>query len=186
MDYALRAKSIRNKPEVNQRMTRNGLLKEYIAEIERLKHDLLAAREKNGIFFSEESWNELNAEQELRQTELQEAKRQIEIVEGQLRAVREEFEQSIGLLMKRDEELKVTKSKLERTTAALNHTEGQLSETRAALDDEVVVCQAHKNAEVRLNSVAEGLKNIAAESLRDISGLFRKLGLYEPTFLIAS
>lgn len=175
LDYALRAKSIRNKPEVNQRMTRNGLLKEYIAEIERLKNDLIAAREKNGIFFSEESWNQLNAEQELRQTELQEAKKQIEIVESQMRAVREEFEQSIGLLMKRDEELKVTKGKLEKTTVALNQTEEQLLETKVALDEEVVVRQAHEDTETRLNLVAEELKNIAAESLRDIGGLFKKL-----------
>lgn len=177
LDYALRAKSIRNKPEVNQRMTRNGLLKEYIAEIERLKNDLLAAREKNGIFFSEESWNQLSAEQELRQTELQEAKKQIEIVESQMRAVREEFEQSIGLLMKRDEELKDTKGKLEKTKATLVQTEGQLRETKVALDEEVVVRQAHQDTESQLNIVAEELKNVAAESLRDIGGLFQKLGM---------
>jgi kinesin family member 11 len=112
LDYAFRAKSIHNKPEVNQRMTRNALLKEYVAEIERLKADVLAAREKNGIFFSEETWNQLSAEQELRQTEMEEAKKQVEIVECQLRSVREEFEQSIALLMKRDGELKVTKERL--------------------------------------------------------------------------
>lgn len=177
LDYALRAKSIRNKPEVNQRMTRNGLLKEYIGEIERLKNDLLAAREKNGIFFSEESWNQLSAEQELRQTELQEAKKQIEIVESQMRAVREEFEQSIGLLMKRDEELKETKGKLEKTKATLVQTEGQLRETKVALDEEVVVRQAHQDTESQLNIVAEELKDVAAESLRDIGGLFQKLGM---------
>src|SRR5437763_1927728 len=78
LDYAIRAKSIRNKPEVNQRMTRNALLKEYVAEIERLKADVLAAREKNGIFFSEETWNQLTVEQELRQTECEEARKQVE------------------------------------------------------------------------------------------------------------
>lgn len=176
LDYALRAKSIRNKPEVNQRMTRNGLLKEYIAEIERLKSDLLAAREKNGIFFSEESWNQLNAEQELRQTELQEAKKQIEIVESQMRAVREEFEQSIGLLMKRDDELKETKGELKKARVALDYTEGQLQETKIALDEEIVVRRAHQDTEVKLNLVAEDLKNVAAGSLRDIGGLFEKLG----------
>lgn len=178
LDYALRAKSIRNKPEVNQRMTRNGLLKEYIGEIERLKNDLLAAREKNGIFFSEESWNQLNAEQELRQTELQEAKKQIDIIESQMRAVREEFEQSVGLLMKRDEELKVTRGKLEKTTATLGHITGQLEETKVALDEEVVVRQAHQDTEEKLNRVAEELKNIAAESLHDIGELFKKLGMF--------
>src|ERR1700733_11462448 len=72
LDYAIRAKSIRNRPEINQRMTRNALLKEYVGEIERLKADLLAAREKNGIFFSEETWNQLSTEQEITKTEMEE------------------------------------------------------------------------------------------------------------------
>ncbi|EGF79223.1 hypothetical protein BATDEDRAFT_12340, partial [Batrachochytrium dendrobatidis JAM81] len=40
LDYAHRAKNIRNKPEINQRMTKKALLREYITEIERLKSDL--------------------------------------------------------------------------------------------------------------------------------------------------
>jgi kinesin family protein 11 len=157
-------------------MTRNSLLKEYIAEIERLKADLHAAREKSGIFLSEERWNQLNAEQELRQTEVLESKKQIQIIEGQMRAVREEFEQTIGLLMKRDEELKVTKGKLEKTEATLTRTEDELQETKVALNEEVIVRKAHQNTEENLNVVAEGLKGVAAEGVQDISGLFNKLG----------
>lgn len=41
LDYALRAKTIQNRPEVNQRMTKNILLGQYATEIERLKADLL-------------------------------------------------------------------------------------------------------------------------------------------------
>lgn len=37
LDYAIRAKTIRNKPEVNQRMTKGSLIKEYVSEIVRLK-----------------------------------------------------------------------------------------------------------------------------------------------------
>jgi kinesin family protein 11 len=176
LDYALRAKSIRNKPEVNQRMTRNGLLKEYIAEIEQLKADLLAAREKSGIFLTEERWNQISAEQELHRTELQEAQKQIGLIESQMRAVREEFEQSIGLLMKRDEELEETKGKLEYTEKTLNHTEGRLQETRTMLDEEIIVRTAHQDTESELNLVAKNLKDVATESLRDIGGLFEKLG----------
>ena len=95
LEYAIRAKSIRNRPEVNQRMTRNSLLKEYVAEIEQLKADVLAAREKNGIFFSEDTWNQMSIEHELTKTEMEEAKRQIEIVEGHLKGVREEYEESM-------------------------------------------------------------------------------------------
>ncbi len=41
LDYAYRAKNIRNKPVANQRVTKKALIKEYISEIERLKMDLL-------------------------------------------------------------------------------------------------------------------------------------------------
>jgi kinesin family protein 11 len=54
LDYAHRAKNIRNRPEVNQKMTKRALIKEYTVEIEKLKADLLATREKNGIFLSPE------------------------------------------------------------------------------------------------------------------------------------
>ncbi|EKM55573.1 uncharacterized protein PHACADRAFT_173717 [Phanerochaete carnosa HHB-10118-sp] len=175
LDYAIRAKSIKNKPEVNQRMTRNALLKEYVAEIERLKSDVLAAREKNGIFFSEERWMEMTAEQELRDTEMQEARKQVEIVESQLRNVREEFEQSMALLMRRDGELKETKEKLQKRETDLKATEGKLVAVKGALEEEVVVRQAYEENEAALDGVATGLKTVAHQSVDDLGRLFGKL-----------
>ncbi|OAX44667.1 kinesin-domain-containing protein [Rhizopogon vinicolor AM-OR11-026] len=182
LDYAIRAKSIRNKPEVNQRMTRNSLLKEYVAEIERLKADVLAAREKNGIFFSEETWNQLTTEQELKQTEMEEAKKQVEIVDSQLRSVREEFEQSIALLMKTDGELRVTKEKLKETEGELEIKDGQLKVVKGALEDEIVVRQAYQVNEGKLDGVAVGLKQVAAECIDDIGALFEKIQRKTKTF----
>lgn len=184
LDYAMRAKSIRNKPEVNQRMTRNALLKEYVVEIERLKADVLAAREKNGIFFSEETWNQLSAEQELRQTEMEEAKKQVEIVESQMRSVREEFEQSIALLMKRDKELGETKERLKETKGELVVNERALKFTKVALEEETVVRQTYQNNEEKLDGVAGGLKQVVVESIQDVGGLFDKIRKYSlPRFL---
>ncbi|KAJ6547610.1 P-loop containing nucleoside triphosphate hydrolase protein [Mycena capillaripes] len=175
LDYAMRAKSIRNKPELNQRMTRNSLLKEYVAEIERLKADVLAAREKNGIFFSEETWQQLSAEQEMRQTELDEAKKQVEIVEGQMRTVRDEFEQSIALLKKREGELKDMRDQLKETEDVLDRKNVELKLAQGALEEETVVRQAHQDTEGRLNGVALGLKVVVRESVKDVGGLFDKL-----------
>ena len=176
LDYALRAKSIRNKPELNQRMTRNALLKEYVAEIERLKSDLLAAREKNGIFFSEETWNQMATEQELKSTELEEAKKQVEIVENQIRAVREEFEQSIGLLKIRERELNETRDKLKGVEGVLQQKEKELTAVTGALEEEVVVRKAHCDTEATLDGVANGLKGVVERSIHDVSELFQKLG----------
>lgn len=176
LDYAIRAKSIRNKPELNQRTTRNSLLKDYVSEIERLKSDLVAAREKNGIFFSEETWTQMTLEQELRSTELEEAKKQVEIVETQMRGVREEFEQSIGLLKIRERELKDTKETLKDTEETLEQRETELVAVKGALEEEIVVRQAHQDTELALDQVASGLKKVAKSGVRDVEGLFQKLG----------
>lgn len=178
LDYAMHAKSIRNKPELNQRMTRSSLLKEYVAEIERLKADVLAARDKNGIFFSEETWNHISAEQELQKTELDEAQKQVEIVENQLRAVRDEFDQSIGLLKKRETELKDTRQQLQETEENLVQKTAELGAVKRAFEEEVVFRQAFQHSEHALDGVACGLKSIAAESIRDVGGLFDKLGAF--------
>ena len=44
LDYALRAKSIQNRPEVNMRMVKGALLSQYSSEIEGLKADLVVRR----------------------------------------------------------------------------------------------------------------------------------------------
>uniref|UniRef100_A0A8H7Y5S6 Kinesin motor domain-containing protein n=1 Tax=Psilocybe cubensis TaxID=181762 RepID=A0A8H7Y5S6_PSICU len=175
LDYALRAKSIRNKPEVNQRMTRNSLLKDYIIEIEQLKADLLAAREKNGIYFSEETWKQRVAESELRETELIEAKKQVTIIENQMRAVRDEYDQSIALLKRREEELEETRGVLKQTENNLRQREVELAHMTEQYEKEVVVRKAHQQTEASINGVALGLKKVTEESLRDLGGAFEKL-----------
>lgn len=176
LDYALRAKSIRNKPELNQRMSRNALLRDYIAEIERLKADILATREKNGIYFSEENWKQICDEQELQATELAEAKKQVAIVEKELRGVREEYDESIALLKRREDELKETKERLEERKQVLARTEAELGDVRVTLEEETIVREAHQRTEIVLDGAASGLNKIVKSSLQDISDLFSKLG----------
>ena len=48
LDYAFRAKSIENKPELNSKMVKTGLLKEYTGQIESLKSDLLVSDQYYG------------------------------------------------------------------------------------------------------------------------------------------
>ncbi|MBA0565092.1 hypothetical protein Golob_009984, partial [Gossypium lobatum] len=50
LDYAHRAKNIKNKPEINQKMMKSALIKDLYSEIDRLRQEVYAAREKNGIY----------------------------------------------------------------------------------------------------------------------------------------
>lgn len=43
LNYANRAKSIKNTPEINQKMSKKTLIKEYLLEIDRLKNDLIVS-----------------------------------------------------------------------------------------------------------------------------------------------
>jgi hypothetical protein len=45
--------------QLNQRISKTTMIKELTTEIERLKLDLVATREKNGIYISTERWAKL-------------------------------------------------------------------------------------------------------------------------------
>jgi hypothetical protein len=47
---ACRAKNIRNRPEVNQKISKTAMIKEMSGEVERLRQELVAQREKNGVY----------------------------------------------------------------------------------------------------------------------------------------
>ncbi|KAL7079708.1 hypothetical protein ACQ4LE_001321 [Meloidogyne hapla] len=89
LDYAQRAKNIKNNPEVNQRITRRGLLKEYNDEIDRLRRDLLAAREKHGIYLDKENYEEMVETMDERKARVEELELQLE---GKLHHVQILFE----------------------------------------------------------------------------------------------
>lgn len=54
-----RAKNIRNRPEVNQKISKTTMIKELATEIEKLKLDLIATREKNGVYLSTERFDQV-------------------------------------------------------------------------------------------------------------------------------
>ncbi|KAH8833599.1 P-loop containing nucleoside triphosphate hydrolase protein [Flagelloscypha sp. PMI_526] len=153
LDYALRAKSITNKPELNARMTRNSLLKEYVAEIERLKGD----------------------EHELLQTERDETKKQMTLVESQMRSLRDEYDQCISLLKQRDRELVTTKQQLQSSTQLVEQQALELSRRTTELEEEIVVRQAHHATEMSLDNIAGQLRKVVHQCLKDVEGLFGTL-----------
>ncbi|KAI4368806.1 hypothetical protein MLD38_017320 [Melastoma candidum] len=66
LDYAHRAKNIKNKPEINQKMMKSALIKDLYSEIDRLKQEVYAAREKNGIYIPRDRYLLEEAREEVR------------------------------------------------------------------------------------------------------------------------
>ncbi|KAJ0021234.1 hypothetical protein Pint_32282 [Pistacia integerrima] len=77
LDYAHRAKNIKNKPEnqvmvltlfsyqINQKMMKSAMIKDLYSEIDRLKQEVYAAREKNGIYIPRDRYLQEEAEKKV-------------------------------------------------------------------------------------------------------------------------
>ena len=145
---------------------------------------LQAAREKNGIYFDAEHWKTVSAEQEALREQHNESRRQLEIIDIQMRAVREEFEESMALLHSREDELKDVKSQLHTKTGQLQQRSRELQLAKIAVEEECVVREAHAKTEMELDGVAIGLKETVKASVADVNGLFEKISKSSPRHLV--
>lgn len=112
LEYASRAKSIKNKPKVNQTMSKQALIKDYIREIERLRSDLVASRSKNGVYMTADSLKLLEDENESRRVLVEEQKLRMEALESQVRRHKKQNEDFETKIEEMTEELEVRKEEL--------------------------------------------------------------------------
>ncbi len=175
LDYAHRAKSIKNKPEVNAKMTKRTLIREYGQEIAHLTALLHAAREKNGIYLPKDEY-----EGNIAKIQSQEA--QIEQLERDLAARQQELADITRLFAVSQEELKTersehagTKVQLGYTTERLRETEADLADTREVVADKEAVVAEWGASEAKLASEAEGVVRVLEGAKEDVEGLHAKV-----------
>ncbi|GAA6057292.1 hypothetical protein NBRC10513_006776 [Rhodotorula toruloides] len=164
LTYAHQAKSIQNRPEVNQRVSKNVVLNQFATEIERLKADLNAARGQQGVYVSKETWDEM----ETGRLSFDETKRKLEISESQLQTTRDQFEQNFRLLSLREEQLRKATDELGGVKGELLATAAELRETKVKLAQQEVLRDAFETSR-------EGWKEAASGALDDVEGLRAKL-----------
>ncbi|KAM6105803.1 kinesin-like protein KIF11 [Pterocles gutturalis] len=168
LEYAHRAKNIMNKPEVNQKLTKKALIKEYTEEIERLKRELTAAREKNGVYISLENYEALNGKVTVQEEQITESIDKISIMEEEMKRVTELFAVSKNELERCKTDLEIKKKELE-------ETQKDLQETKVHLAEEEYVAAVLENTEQKLHGTASKLLSTIEETTKDVSGLHAKL-----------
>ena len=104
LEYATRAKSIKNTPQVNQSMSKDVCLNEYVHEIERLRHELRTSRQKDGIYVSQDQYDLFESNEIL----LQEQKMRIHNMEEQTTRFKQEYVKQTAI--SKDLELKLKDS----------------------------------------------------------------------------
>ncbi|KAL3418098.1 kinesin related protein 2 [Phlyctema vagabunda] len=174
LDYAFRAKNIRNKPQVNQVVNKKTLLKEFTGEIERLKSELIATRQRNGIYLSNESYEEMTVESESRRILNDEQAAKIEAMETNLRNKVQELFSLTSNFMTLKKDAEITKIVLDETKDVLDQTELVLANTRQNLAEESILRKAHQQTEEKLSVVGTELISTLGRTVHDIGGLHAK------------
>ena len=175
LDYAFRAKNIRNKPQINQMISKKTLLREFTEEIEKLKMELIAARQRNGVYLTNEIYEEITVESESRRILCEEQKAKIETIETNLRNKTQELFALTNnfALLKKDNES--TKQELDSTNEVLERTEIVLADTRKNLADETVLRRAHQTTEGQLLDAGGEMLSTIGRTVHDVEGLHAKI-----------
>ncbi|KAK4442471.1 kinesin-like protein bimC, partial [Podospora aff. communis PSN243] len=174
LDYAFRAKNIRNKPQLNALMNKKTLLREFTSEIERLKSELIATRQRNGVYLSNEAYEEVTAQNESRRILTEEQAAKIETLENNLRNKVQELFSLTSSFMGLKKEHEGTRVQLDETKEVLDQTELVLSATRKTLAEETRIRKAHQETEEKLAAVGGELLSTLHQTVNDVGGLRAK------------
>ena len=156
-------------------MSKKAVLKEYTEEIERLRKDLMASREKNGVFLEHSNYQSMIAKREATEGELAEKL-------GQLKALEEEMAKKEEMFSEVSAELEVKTEELEAATEKLTVTEHSLACTRTVLHKTAVekeeqkhLVEKHQETEVKLGGQAKKLLEVADVTTKEGGLLHDKL-----------
>uniref|UniRef100_A0A9I9CWP1 Kinesin-like protein n=1 Tax=Cucumis melo TaxID=3656 RepID=A0A9I9CWP1_CUCME len=161
LDYAHRAKNIKNKPEVNQKMMKSTLIKDLYGEIDRLKAEVYAAREKNGVYIPKERYQQEESERKAMADQIE-----------QMGVTIETYQKCSDLSKKLDS----TEKTLCQTQKLLSSAEEQLKKCHYYLKEKDFVISEQRKAENALAHQACVLRSDLEKALQDNASLFMKIG----------
>ncbi|GIL86257.1 hypothetical protein Vretifemale_14633 [Volvox reticuliferus] len=169
LDYAHRAKNIRNRPEINQKISKTAMIKEMSTEMEKLRLELVAQREKNGVFISVEKFQQ----DEIERVQLRET---VKTLREEMKLEQEEFAQQIEQ-QRTEAERTISRLESELATARsdLEFLDMRLQEASRTIHERQYLIAAHRKAEQDIAEHAEAVRSELAEAVRDIGELFASL-----------
>ncbi|KAL9906794.1 kinesin-like protein at 61F isoform 1-T2 [Glossina fuscipes fuscipes] len=171
LEYAHRAKNIQNKPEVNQKLTKKSVIKEYTEEIDKLKRDLMAARDRNGIYLAEETYNEMLLKMDSQNRELNEKVLLLKALKDELQNKEKIFNEVSLHLVEKVEELQKAEHNLNQTKGVLLQTKKILHNTKRRYMEKKVILESHVKTEELLTKQASKILEVADIATKDTCAL---------------
>ncbi|KAK4432409.1 Kinesin-like protein KIN-5A [Sesamum alatum] len=157
LDYAFRAKSIKNRPEVNRKVVKSTLIKDLYSQIDRLKQELHAARQKNGVYVPQDDEHS------------QEATRK------QLMELQELYIYQQQLTVDLKDKLESTQRELTKTRESLFNLEGKYQQANDVNKDQEAMIFNILSSGKALTERALELRSDLESAASDVSTLFARI-----------
>ncbi|EEF29570.1 kinesin-like protein KIN-5D [Ricinus communis] len=175
LDYAHRAKNIKNKPEINQKMMKSAMIKDLYSEIDRLKQEVYAAREKNGIYIPRDRYLQDEAEKKAMAEKIERMELDSESKDKQLMELQDLYNSQLLLTAELSEKLEKTEKKLEETENSLFDLEEKHRQANATIKEKEFLISNLLKSEKALVERAFELRAELENAASDISSLFAKI-----------
>lgn len=175
LDYAHRAKNIKNKPEINQKMMKSAMIKDLYSEIDRLKQEVYAAREKNGIYIPRDRYLQEEAEKKAMAEKIERMELESESKDKQLMELQELYNSQLLLTAELSEKLEKTEKKLEETEHVLSDLEEKHRQANATIKEKDFLIANLLKSEKALVERAIELRTELENAASDVSNLFAKI-----------
>ncbi|KAL3518285.1 hypothetical protein ACH5RR_020874 [Cinchona calisaya] len=175
LDYAYRAKNIKNKPEINQKMMKSAMIKDLYSEIDRLKQEVYAAREKNGIYIPRDRYLQDEAEKKAMAEKIERMELDLESRDKQFVELQELYKSQQLLTAELSDKLDKTERKLQETEHALADLEERFKQANATIKEKEYLISNLLKSEKALVERAFDLRAELENAASDVSNLFAKI-----------
>ncbi|CAL9127939.1 unnamed protein product [Musa acuminata var. zebrina] len=175
LDYACRAKNIKNKPEANKKFSKSVLLKDLFLEIEKLKQDVRAAREKNGIYIPQERFLQDEAEKKATHEKLDVLEFDLDHARKQADRFQELYHAEQERNLDLESKLKECKTNLEENKKAYLELQEILMRSNLMLREREYIISNLLDSENTILTSAKVLRSDLEIASEDMSLLFAKI-----------
>ncbi|GMG19559.1 unnamed protein product [Ambrosiozyma monospora] len=170
LEYAHTAKSIKNRPQVNQALNKKLLISEYIEEIEKLKRDLAATRSQGGVYLDKENYDHIRAESESRRIRVEELELRVGGQDDKIGKLHTKYD-------KLEHEMNEVQKSMEAKSIELECVKLSLIEKEKEVQLQTKLRKAHQDTEVKLREICGDLQKkvvIAINTFEDFHDIIIK------------
>ncbi|XP_076282496.1 kinesin-like protein KIF11 isoform X2 [Lasioglossum baleicum] len=175
LDYAHRAKNITNRPEINQKFSKKALVQQYMEEIEKLKKDLSATRDRNGTYLDPENYNEMQSLIDFQNKEIEDKLNHIKAMENTLHYKEKIFNDLKSENSEQGNELLNTKIQLEIMRHTLLNATSRLAISEQEKEEQKHLVEKHASTESVLLSQVESVLEVVNTAATDVHKLHEKI-----------